>query len=81
MRDSYYVGLIDGKREVYRSKAHAPESRYTAVIGPFKTRGGAEVMARYGRGNPHLQHVNDAERMSKQLGARWYTKQNISPTF
>jgi hypothetical protein len=34
---------------------------YMAVIGPFRTIRGAKYMAQYGKGNPHLQHVNDAE--------------------
>ena len=38
---------------------------YAAVIGPFRTRRGAQYMANYGRGNPHLQHVIDAERLAK----------------
>ena len=38
---------------------------YLAVIGPFKTIRGAKYMANYGLGNPHLQCVADAERLSK----------------
>ena len=39
---------------------------YAAVIGPFRTVRGAKFMQRYGANNPHLQHVNDAERLAKQ---------------
>ena len=37
---------------------------YNAVIGPFRTKRGAEYMAKYGKGNPHLQTVDDAERFA-----------------
>lgn len=40
--------------------------KYLAVIGPFRTVRGAKFMAEHGKGNPHLQHVNDAERIAKQ---------------
>jgi hypothetical protein len=35
------------------------------AIGPFKTKRAAEWAAKYGKGNPHFQHVNDAERLAK----------------
>ncbi len=34
---------------------------YSVVIGPFRTVRG---VAQFGRGNPHVQHVNDAERLA-----------------
>ena len=43
---------------------------YAAVIGPFRTVRGARFMAEHGGGNPHLRHVNDAERIAKRLAAR-----------
>ena len=39
---------------------------YGAVIGPFRTKRGAQFMAKHGRSNPHLQTVDDAERIAKQ---------------
>lgn len=69
-----YVGLRGSIREVFRSSqtptfpSHG--KRYNAVIGPFRTIGGAKVMAEYGRNNVHLQTVGDAEKMAKQLGLR-----------
>lgn len=69
-----YVGVKGTSREVFRSvstptqKSHG--EKYAAVIGPFRTVGGAKVMAQYGRNNPHLQTVADAERMAKQLKLR-----------
>lgn len=65
-----YVGVKNGKYQVFRSifeptrKSHG--AKYTYVIGPFRTMRGAEYMAAYGRGNPHLQTVEDAERLSKK---------------
>lgn len=35
------------------------------AVGPFRTRHAAEYMGRYGIGNPHLQTVADAERISR----------------
>jgi len=66
-----YVGL--GKnltREVFKSEvvptADSHGSLYDASIGPFKTMRGARFMALYGKGNPHCQNVNDAERLARQ---------------
>ena len=71
----YYVGLRHGvgkgKRVVFRSavtptiKSHG--QRYAAVIGPFRTKRAAVMMATFGSGNPHLQTVLDAERMAKRV--------------
>jgi hypothetical protein len=40
--------------------------KYGHVIGPFRSKGGAVVMARFGAGNPHLQTVSEAEKMAKR---------------
>ncbi len=69
-----YVGIKGATREVFRS-ARTPTSashgsKYNAVIGPFRTVGGANVMAKYGRANPHIQTVSEAEKMAKQLNLR-----------
>lgn len=69
-RTKPYVGVKNGKYKVFKSfytptrKSHG--SRYTYVIGPFDTMRGAKYMADYGRGNPHLQTVADAERLAKR---------------
>ena len=39
--------------------------QYIYVIGPFRTLRGAKCMLHLGTGNPHIQHVNDAERIGK----------------
>lgn len=72
-RTKIYVGVKSGKSTVFKcfytptQKSHG--SRYTYVIGPFDTMRGAKYMADYGRGNPHLQTVADAERLSKRKNA------------
>lgn len=69
-RRKWYVGISDlgVKRETFTSYSEPTEKshghKYAAVIGPFRTKRGAEYMAKYGRNNPHLQHVDDAERLA-----------------
>jgi len=71
MRTRYYVGAApSGAREVFRATAtptvasHGSQYRY--VIGPFRTKRGAEYLARYGgHDNPHLTCVADAERYAR----------------
>jgi hypothetical protein len=69
MPSKLYVGVNAGKREVFRSSVNPSQethgAKYAAVIGPFKTKRAAEFMAKYGQGNPHLQTVADAERISR----------------
>lgn len=64
-----YVGILPltSAREVFtmRAKPTADNCKYAAVIGPFRTRKGAEFMARNGFNNPHCQGVADAERLAK----------------
>ena len=73
-KSKLYVGVKGIKRAVFRSvgvpTASSHGHLYGAVIGPFRTKGGAKVMAEYGRNNPHLQTVSDAEKMAKQLRLR-----------
>lgn len=66
----YYVGLKDCKRTLFRSEATPTETthpQFNAVIGPFKTRRGAEFMRDHSANNPHVQTVRDAERIAKQI--------------
>ncbi len=72
MASQLYVGCAGAKpREVFRSDveptAATHGARYNAVIGPFRTRAGADFMARYGQGNPHVQCVRDAERLARLI--------------
>ena len=45
-------------------------NRFFAVIGNFKTRRGQKFFTKYGKGNPHLQTVNDAEFYAKKEVSR-----------
>lgn len=38
---------------------------YKAVIGPFKSKVGADYFARYGRNNPNIRTAADAERLAR----------------
>jgi len=71
MASRIYVGVKGSTRKVFRSEKipthQSHGDKYSAVIGPFRTKAGAEVMAKYGRNNPHLQTVSEAEKMAKQL--------------
>jgi hypothetical protein len=68
-----YVGAKNGpplSYEVFRSPFEPTHDShgdiYLYVIGPFQTRRGADYMAKYGRNNPHLQHVSDAEYFARR---------------
>ena len=56
-------------REIFRAAVEPTFAthgeKYNAVIGPFRTRRGAELMRDYGAGNPHYQTVADAERFAR----------------
>jgi hypothetical protein len=39
---------------------------YGVVWGPFRTKQGALFAQMYGQGNPHIQTVDDAERLAKR---------------
>lgn len=71
MKAKIYVGITESnRREVFRSETEpTPEStpQYIACIGEFKTIRGAKFMAEHGEGNPHVQCVDDAERIAKEL--------------
>jgi hypothetical protein len=69
-----YVGLVRDslQGQVFRTPAvPTPETHgklYAGVIGPFRTRRGADWMADpvKGRLNPHCRCVADAERLAKK---------------
>lgn len=71
MKTRPYVGIKPGgMREVFRASAGPTEelygTLYNAVIRPFRTVRGAKFCAIHGGNNPHIQCVNDAERIAKQ---------------
>jgi len=70
-RTQLFVGLRAGtQRQVFRAARPPKESelrnRFDAVVGPFVTLRGL-FCAQHGEGNPHVQHVSDAERTSLRL--------------
>lgn len=69
-----YVGVKGNQSFVFHSDTTPTQSshgdKYTYAIGPFRTMLGAKIMARHGRGNPHLQCVADAERYAAK-GVSW----------
>lgn len=75
LRGKIYVGVRHvyptNQREVFRAE-HSPTVEthgkdYVYVIGPFRTMAGARFMAEFGSNNPHCQHVDDAERLSREV--------------
>ena len=60
-------GCKNGKREIFRSRETPTERthghKFGYVIGPFRTRAGAEIMAS-ANGSPLIQTVSDAERIA-----------------
>ena len=73
MRKKHYVGIIVDSivRETFSSEEKptcATHGKlYSAVIGPFRTKRGADYMSHFGFNNPHCQHVDDAERLAKEV--------------
>jgi len=68
----YYVGQTPtGERQVFLSDIIPTEEShghlFLYVIGPFRSKNGAQVMATYGKNNPHIQTVADAEALAKTL--------------
>ena len=75
MTTRFYVGLSVGRiRSVFKSASEPTESShgslYVYVIGPFRTKRGAQFMADYGRNNPHCQTVGDAEKLGLKYAGR-----------
>lgn len=66
----FYVGHQGGKRFFFSSETTPTRAthgdKYNAVVGPFRTKRAAMWASATAPNNPHYQHVNDAERISKQ---------------
>ena len=62
-----YLGIREDKREIFRA-SETPTfdayPQYGYVVGPFRTKGGAEFMRDYGQNNPHCVTVSQAERLA-----------------
>ena len=72
MKNRVYMGYkLAGGREVFRSTSEPTQEThgqtYAAVIGPFRTVRAARFMRDCGANNPHLQCVNDAERIARLI--------------
>ena len=72
-KGKWYVGIK--RNELYQRERFSSEveptasthgDKYLYVIGPFKTRGGAEAMRKWGAFNPHVQTVEDAELIARK---------------
>ncbi|MCZ7547651.1 MAG: hypothetical protein M5U11_00645 [Anaerolineales bacterium] len=67
---AFYLGRRRQGDLILFHSAHTPTKeshghRFTAVIGPFKSRVGASYYARYGRDDPHIRTAEDAERLAR----------------
>ena len=71
----YYIGIGSTKgtgaevRELFRCAFTPTETThgklYHYVVGPFRTKRGAEFMRQHGHNNPHCVTVWDAERLAR----------------
>ena len=76
----YYVGVSLTSRIVFRSAANPTDTgTYNYVIGPFRSKGAALLMARYGFNNPHMNCVASCELLNKALPTKWYKMQGWQP--
>ena len=67
----YYLGKRPQGDWVLFTSSHKPTQEshghlYTCAQGPFRTRLAARWFNRYGRGNPHVHTVADAERLARE---------------
>jgi hypothetical protein len=66
----WYVGHKGGARQVFASlttpTVASHGAQFAQVVGPFRTKRAA-VWAASQCGNPHYQHVRDAERIVREL--------------
>ncbi len=58
------IGSCSLRRSPRRETTHG--HLYTCAQGPFRTRLAARWFNRYGRGNPHVHTVADAERLARE---------------
>jgi hypothetical protein len=70
-RNRIYVGLRMFTRQIFYSRTEPTTAThgmvYSAVMGPFRTRRGAEFYRDHGINNPHVLCVSDAERIAARL--------------
>jgi len=77
----YYVGVNKNYREVFRATKTPTERShghvYLYVIGPFTSKLAAELMAKHGEGNPHMQHVSECNALARK-GREWLRNRGFS---
>lgn len=68
MRNRWYVGHTRTGLIAFKCPTtptvNSHGDKFIAVVGPFKTKRAAKWAERYGKGNPHFRHVDDAERLA-----------------
>ena len=86
----YYLGKRPQGDWVLFCSVHTPTQEthghlYTCAQGPFRTRLAAHWFNRYGRGNPHVCTVADAERLAHEAARdnliveQWLLEESLSP--
>ena len=86
----YYLGKRPQGDWVLFAFARTPTQEthgylYTCAQGPFRTRLAARWFNRYGRGNPHVCTVADAERLAHEAARdnliveQWLLEESLSP--
>lgn len=70
MKAHYFVGCKVGQSRTVFLHAGIPTAEshpmFGYVIGPFRTRKAADLMASIGENNPHIRTVAEAERIAKE---------------
>ena len=69
-RSHYYAGYTSrGTIDLFQADTDPTQAthgdRFLAVLGPFRTARGARFFRDNGFGNPHVQTVDDAERIAR----------------
>lgn len=72
-RHKYYLGRVKSTAnyELFKTtREPSPKwcTIYSATIGAFRTKRGAMFMLKYGRNNPHIQTVGQAEKLVRLSG-------------
>lgn len=65
-----FLGYKNGKPERVDSPTiptfQSHGNQFDCMVGPFRTVRGLKAMIKWGRNNPHMQTVADAERIGKK---------------
>jgi hypothetical protein len=89
-RARWHVGiriLPDGRGllyEAFKARGEVTEADFGHVylysVGPFNSKEAACVFAKYGRGNPHMQTVQDTEAVLRQWKKHGFAYATDAPT-